>query len=67
MTAIDPTRRPGVQRVPTRGPFTLFELVSAVHAIADSEEEALAIVLDVLDSEPLRFSKGVPGRPLHRF
>ena len=46
---------------------TLFELVSAVREIAESEEEALAIVLDVLASDALRVSRGVPGRPLHRF
>lgn len=53
-------------RVPRAARVTLLELVSAVRGIAEDEEEAIAIVLDVLASEELRVTNGVPGRPLHR-
>lgn len=66
MNRTEPARRPA-RRISVRARFTLFELVHAANEIADNEEEALEIVMDVLDSNGLRVSSGVPGRPLHRF
>jgi hypothetical protein len=67
MNPTETAGRAGAQRIQARLRFSLYELVSAVNEIAESEEEAVEIVMDVLETEGLRLSKAVPGRPLHRF